>query len=142
MQAAVNGMFNQIHAKKVINLFCESIIVTMIKELKQLDEGAMPGNPVFIPLNPAELTYEERRQALEAVNRIKENRNGIIKRRTFANGSKKKIYLKEVKIVASPMASLEGILTTLVMDAYKGREVATFDIPGAYLHAYIPKDNF
>ena len=89
-------MFNQIHAKKVINLFCESIIVTMIKEFKQLDEGAMPGNPVFIPLNPAELTYEERRQALEAVNRIKENRNGIIKRRTFANGSKKKIYLKEV----------------------------------------------
>lgn len=27
-----------------------------------------------------------------------------------------------------------------MIDAYTGREVATFDVPGAYLHADMPKD--
>ena len=40
----------------------------------------------------------------------------------------------------SPTLFLEGLFTTLVIDAYKGREVATFDVPGAYLHADIPTD--
>ena len=36
--------------------------------------------------------------------------------------------------------SLEGLFVTLVIDAYEGRDIATFDIPGAYLHALMPKD--
>ena len=44
-----------------------------------------------IPLNTDKLTDAEMNQALEAVNLIKEKRNGIIKGRTCANGSKKKI---------------------------------------------------
>ena len=42
--------------------------------------------------------------------------------------------------MASPMVTLEGLLTTLVIDAYKGREVATFDVTGAYLRVDIPQD--
>ena len=38
-------------------MFGERSISTMIKELKQLDERAMPGNTVVIPLNPDEFTY-------------------------------------------------------------------------------------
>ena len=74
------------------------------------------------------------------MNLIKEKRNGIIKGRNFANGSNQKIYLKELESVASTTVFLEGLFTTLVIDAYKGREVATFDVPGAYLHANTPKD--
>ena len=33
---------------------------------------------------------------------------------------------------------MEALLLKLVVDAYEGREVATFDVPGAYLHALIP----
>ena len=42
--------------------------------------------------------------------------------------------------MASPTVSLEGLFTTLVIDAYERRDVATFDIPGAYLHAEMPED--
>ena len=91
----------------------------------------MPVNPVIIILNPDELTNSERRQALESVNLIKYKINWIIKGRTCANGRKKKMYLKEEESVASTMVSLECLFTTLVIDAYEGREVPTFDVPGA-----------
>ena len=42
--------------------------------------------------------------------------------------------------MASPIVCLEGLFTTLVIDAYEGREVATFDVLGEYLHADMPKD--
>ena len=38
------------------------------------------------------------------------------------------------------MVSLEALFCTLIVDAHEGREVATFGVPGAYLHAYMPKD--
>lgn len=52
MQAAVNVVFTQIHAKIGINMSGERAIASMIKEFKQLDEGVMPGNMVVIPLKP------------------------------------------------------------------------------------------
>ena len=39
----------------------------------------------------------------------------------------------------SPTVLLEGLLTKLVIDAYKGREVATFVVPGEYLDVYMSK---
>ena len=42
--------------------------------------------------------------------------------------------------MASPTVLLEGLFTTLVIYAYEGREVATFDVPGAHLNANIPKE--
>ena len=64
-------MFTQMHSKKLMKLFGERAIAAMIKLFKKLDEGAMPGNPVVIPLNPDEITDSERRQALEVVKLIK-----------------------------------------------------------------------
>ena len=40
------------------------------------------------------------------------------------------------------MVLIEVLFTTLVIDAYEGREVATFDDPGTYFHADMTKDNF
>ena len=40
----------------------------------------------------------------------------------------------------SPTLSLESLFTTLVIDAHEERNVATFDIPRAYLHADMPSD--
>ena len=67
MQAAVNMMFTHMHVKRVIKLFGERSISEMIKEFRQLDEGAMPVNPVVIPINPDELTDADIIQALEAL---------------------------------------------------------------------------
>ena len=35
---------------------------------------------------------------------------------------------------------MELLFTTLLVEFFEGRDVATFDIPGAYLHADIPED--
>lgn len=63
-----------------------------------------------------------------------------MKGRTCANGSKQRMYLKEGESVASPTCALESIIHTCIVDAYEGRSVAVFDIPGAYLHSDIPED--
>ena len=46
----------------------------------------------------------------------------------------------EDESVAFPTVSLEPLFTTLVIDVYEERNIATFDIPGAYLHAKMPAD--
>jgi len=85
------------------------------------------------------MTYEDKtKHTLEAVNLIQEKRSGKIKGRTCADRSKQKRYLKEGESIASPTVSLEALMATLVIDAYEGRDIVTFDVPGAYLHADIP----
>ena len=37
------------------------------------------------------------------------------------------------------MVSMEDLFFTLIIDTHEGRKVATFDVPGAYSHADIPK---
>ena len=55
------------------------------------------------------------------------------------SSSKHKQNLKDGKEKLSPTFSIEVIMTTLVVDACEEQDVDTFDIPGAYLHADIPK---
>ena len=50
------------------------------------------------------------------------------------------MYLKEGETVASPTVSLEALITTLLISAFEDRDVASFDVPGAYLHATMPED--
>lgn len=100
----------------------------------------MPGKPLFGCIDPNDISMEERKRALEAVNLIKKKRCGKMKGRACANGSKQKRYLKHGESISSPTVSLEAIIGTLLIDAKEGRDVAIFDIPGAYLHAEMPAD--
>jgi hypothetical protein len=132
--------YSQMTAKTGIKHFGERAIAAMFKEFKQLNEGAVPGKPVFGKQDATELTYEEKKRALEAVNLIKEKRSGIIKGRTCANGSKQKRYLKRGETISSPTVSTEALMGTLAIDIKEGRDVAIFDVPGAYLQAEMPKE--
>eukprot|EP00957_Ditylum_brightwellii_P116430 8880935-Ditylum_brightwellii.AAC.1 len=60
-------------------------------------------------------------------------RNGKIKGRTCTNGSKRWTYLKEDELVASPTVAVELLFTSLIVDAMERRDIAVFDIPGAFL---------
>ena len=133
-------LLTQVSAVKGFKLFGERAVSAMIKELKQLNDGAMPNRPVVVPQNPDVLTQDEKDRALEAVNLIKEKRNGNIKGRTCANGSKQRKYVKEGEIPSSPTSSLESIMSTLVIDSYEKRYVVIADVPGAYLHAEMPSE--
>ena len=98
----------------------------------------MPGKKVVESVYPDSLSKKEKYRALNAINLIKEKRDGTIKGRTCADGSKHHGYLREDESVSSPTVSLEALFITFVVDACEGRDVATFDIPGAYLHAPVP----
>ena len=137
---AVNVMFTQMSAKEGIKHFGERAVAAIFKELKQLDEGAMPGKPVVQPIDINKLTVENRKAALNAINLIKQKRDDTIKGRTCADGSKQRSRLKEGESTYSPTVTLEGLYMTMMVAAFEGRDVATFDVPGAYLHAEMPKD--
>ena len=96
----------QMSAKRGIKLFGEKAISAIIKEFTQLDQGAFPGKPVVQPLNAHELSIEEKRKALEAVNLIAKKRCGKIKGRTCADGSKQRKYLKDGESIAPPPQSV------------------------------------
>ena len=98
------------------------------------------GKTAVAPIDPSSLTNEDKRRALDAVNLIKEKRNGKFKGRTCANGAKQRRFVKEGRIISSPTASLESILATLVIDAYEGRYMAIADVPVPCLHAEMPQD--
>ena len=112
----------------------------MIKELKQLNDRSMDGNPVVVPISPDSISSDDKKKALEVVNLIKEKRDGKIEGRTCANGAKQRIYVKEGDIIFSPTVSLESIMTTLVIDDYEKRYFTIADVPGSYFHAKMPKD--
>ena len=150
LQRAVNVIFTQLEeeekkyeqmsAKRGIKMFGEKAVAAMIKEFTQLSEGVMPGKPVVEPIDPNTLTNEDFRQAMEAVNLIKMKRSGKVKGRSCINGSKQWMFLEENEVIASPTLQLESLFLSLMIDVMEGRDVAIFDVPGAYLHAEMPKD--
>ena len=100
MSVATNVLFTQVlehaqmSAKADIKRFGDRALAAMISEYEQLNEGVMPGKPVFGCIYPKDITMEERKRALEAVNLKKKKRSGKIKGRTCADGSIQKRYLK------------------------------------------------
>ena len=56
------------------------------------------------------LADDDRKKALDAVNIIELKRDGRVKGRSCANGSKQRSYLTEYESVTSPTVSLEGRL--------------------------------
>ena len=122
-------MFNQMPAKKGIEKHGQAAIDALLNELAQLDDMA-----VFEGLDPNSLMRAEKAEALRAINLIKEKRCGTIKGRTVADGRGQRDKYNRHD-VSSPTVSNEGLMMSLIIDAMEGREVATADVPGAYLHA-------
>ena len=55
-------------------------------------------------------------------------------------GANKKDTEERMKVSRHQPYLWNHFFTTLVIDAHEERDVATFDIPGAYLHAEMPAD--
>eukprot|EP00957_Ditylum_brightwellii_P054951 4164505-Ditylum_brightwellii.AAC.1 len=80
------------------------------------------------------LTEAQKHDALRAIMFLKEKRCGRIKGRTCADGRKQRETIAK-EDAASPTVAPESVIITSVIDAKEGRDVATTDIPGAYLNA-------
>jgi hypothetical protein len=122
-------MTMQMTAKAGIKKHGKVAIDAPCKEFLQLhDLGVFQGQHV------SALTKEQKRAAPRAISVIKEKRSGTIKGRTVANGSTQRSMCTKDE-TSSPAASTDALMSSIMIDACKHRDVATADVAGAHLHA-------
>ena len=68
---------------------------------------------------------------------MKEKIGGELKSRTFTDKIMQRKYLKQNESFSSPTTALESLIMAFLIDAYEGRHMGVFDIPGAWLQAKI-----
>ena len=111
------------------------------KEIKQLHD-----RHCFDPIDPKDLSNSERKKAMESLIFITEKRNvddeknRDLKARHCANGSIQRQYMEREE-ASSPTASNESVFITSAIDAKERREVATVDIPNAFIQTKIDYKN-
>jgi hypothetical protein len=104
----------------------EQALLAEFAQLEDLD--------VYEPLDPRKLTRAQKKQALRAINLIKEKRCGRLKGRTVADGRpQRNMYDKSE--TASPTVGADSLMVSIIVDAYEQRDVGIADIAGAYLKA-------
>jgi hypothetical protein len=95
------------------------------------------------PVNMRALTTEQRtelrKKALAYLMFLKQKRCGKIKGRGCADGRKQRLY-KTKEEVSSPTVRTESVMLSCVIDATEGRDVATADVPGAFMQTDIDED--
>ena len=65
---------------------------------------------------------------------LKEKRDGTIKGRGCADGRKQQLWFSKGETLA-PTAMMESVFLTSVINAKEKQEIATVEIPGAFLKA-------
>ena len=105
-----------------------------MKEVKQMLDLS-----VFKPRHHQSLTEVELQNLINIMIFGKEKRNGDLKARGVGIGSSQDRHLYEQKDVSSPTASSQTVFIQVGVGSYEKRKVHTMDVPGAYLHAVMPK---
>ena len=119
----------QYNARQGLKIFGEAGAQAILKEMKQLDTM-----DVMEPVSWESLSREQKKASLEYLMFLKKKRCGKIKGRGCADGRKQRLY-KGKDETSSPTASNEALFLSCVIDALEGRDVATIDIPGAFMQA-------
>ena len=124
----------QMSAKAGLQRFGQRGSEAVVKELRQLllmnvMNGCLPNT----------LTRKQKRKALKYLMFLKEKRNGTIKGRGCADGRKQRLYKTKAE-TSSPTVSIESLILSCLIDALEKRDVATCDIPGAFMQADVDEE--
>jgi hypothetical protein len=124
----------QMSVKAGLNEFGARGSEAVVKELRQLIlmkvmEGCFAQH----------LSVSQKSKALKYLMFLKEKRCGRIKGRGCADGRKQKLYKTKAE-TSSPTVSIESLVLSCLIDAIEGRDVATCDIPGAFMQAEIDEE--
>ena len=122
-------VMTQYNMKKGIKVFGEAGVDAVLKELQQLHD-----RKVLEPKDAAKLSAEDKKAALQYLMFLKQKRNGTIKGRGCADGRKQRAYTAK-EDASSPTVAIESVMLSSVIDAMEGRDVATVDIPNAFMQA-------
>ena len=91
----------------------------------------------FCPCDPRSLTRDDRRNALSSLMFLTEKRTGEVKARACVNGSVQCKHIAKEEATA-PTVTSEAIFVQSTIYAHENRDVATCDIPDAFLQADNP----
>ena len=84
----------------------------------------------------SDLTWQDKKDALRLLLMITEKRNGDIKARQVADGSKQRTYDRYNKSDgSSPTVMTDSVIITGVIGAKEGRAVTVVDVNTVFLHA-------
>jgi hypothetical protein len=119
----------QYNLKQGIKKFGDKGKQAVLTELQQLYDRA-----VMEPVHKSDLTPEERKGALRYLMFLKEKRCGTIKGRGCADGRSQREYMSKQE-TSSPTVATESLILTCVINAIEKRDVATCDIPGAFMQS-------
>ena len=90
---------------------------------------------MYTPMDPNQLTWNQKNKALWALFFITEKHNGDIKARNVSRVDKQRTFNGYVKFNASsPVVSMDRVIITTAIDAYEGCNVVIMDIPGTFLN--------
>jgi hypothetical protein len=128
MHATLEGTAMTQHTiNRGLKIFGEDGTHAVLQELKQLH-----GRKVVEPKTFHDLACKERRDSLRYLMFLKEKRTGIIKGRGCADGRQQRDYLTK-EDTSLPIVAIESVLLSYTIDAKERRDVATVDIPGAFM---------
>ena len=122
----------QYSLKAGLRKFAERGDAAVKKELKQFHTMSC-----FSPRNANDLSREDKRKALTSLMFLTEKRSGEVKARACANGSVQRTHIAKDEATA-PTVSPDAIFVQATVYAHEHRDVATCDIPGAFLQADNP----
>ena len=123
----------QMSAKKGLKIFKEEGPGALMKELRQVIlMDVMSG------CHARELSKDEKRRALryKYLMFLKQKRCGMIKGRGCVDDRPQRLW-KTKQETTSPTVSIESLFISCMIDAMEERDVATIDIPSAYMQAFI-----
>ena len=122
-------VMTQLNMKQGIKTFGRAGVDAVQSELKQLHD-----REVMQPIHADELSHEQKKASLQYLMFLKQKRCGKIKGRGCADGRKQRATTKK-EDASSPTVSIESVMLSCTIDAMEGRDVATVDIPGAFMQA-------
>jgi hypothetical protein len=130
LHATLAGIILSQHSmKQGIKIFGQDGVNAVQAELSQLhDRSALD------PKDASLLTRAQKKAALEYLMFLKKKRCGRIKGRGCADGRKQREYTSK-EDASSPTVSIEALMLSCVIDATEKRDIATVDIPGAFMQA-------
>ena len=119
-------VLTQYTLKKGLQVFGPPGVEAVYKELQQLHERGVGKPRDAATLSPTQ------KNALGYLMFLKQKRTGQIKGRGWADGRKQRLHTPKDD-ASSPTVATESVLLSCVIDAKERRDVATVDIPGAFM---------
>ena len=105
-----------------------------MKEMKQLH-----WRNSFKPIHWKDLTGEQRKMVLKSFLFIKRKCSGELKARKVAGGNKQRDFVSKEE-ASSPTVSSDSTILSCTIDAKEHRQVATIDIPNAFIQTRVVDD--